>query len=263
VLPLGTGNAIASFLESPQIEQCLQHPEHARPDHLAFPQLAVTSTSEEASPQPSKAAFGGFGWDSYVLDRYFKWRNFCKKSRFLKPISEGLTAYLMSGLGWSVPSLLWRRPRWEITVHNGDTAAYQLDQHGAVIKTFAPGEVIYQGKVRLFSFGTCPFFGFRMKALPLAAIHPNFMQMRIADCSPLVTTLSLPKIWRGEFHHPQVSDFLVNNFEVSVSSEVALQMGGDVIGKGDQFKVDMSKPSTVLRFGEYQGVQLKLSDQVA
>jgi hypothetical protein len=120
VLPLGTGNAIASFLESPSVEECVSAPQSARADLLSFPELKVTSASiNSPKPKPSKAAFGGFGWDSFILDRYFKWRDFCKKFKLLKPISEGLIAYLLSGLGWAVPELILRRPRWDVTVRGG------------------------------------------------------------------------------------------------------------------------------------------------
>jgi hypothetical protein len=263
VLPLGTGNAIASFLESPSVEECVSAPERARADRLSFPELEVTSSASSELPRPSKAAFGGFGWDSFVLDRYFKWRDFAKRFKLLKPISEGLGAYLLSGLLWAVPELLLRRPRWEITVRNGSSEAYQLDQDGKVLKRIAPGAIIYQGKARLFSFGTCPFFGFRMKALPLAAARSDMMQIRVADFSPIVTTLALPKIWKGEFKHPKLWDFLASDFEVSVSSETAIQMGGDVVGHGDRFAVKMTRPATVLRFGEYEGIKWEANDQAA
>lgn len=264
VLPLGTGNAIASYLESPSVEECMSAPQSARADYLSFPELKVTSTSfNRPKPKPSKAAFGGFGWDSFILDRYYRWRNFCKRFKFLKPISEGLIAYLIAGLGWAVPELLLRRPRWDVTVRNGAKEAYRLDHDGTVLRTFAPGEIIYQGKARLFSFGTCPFFGFRMKALPLAAAHPEMMQLRIVDANPLVTALSLPKIWKGDFKHPKVWDFLATDFQVSISEEAALQMGGDVVGHGDRFDVKMTRPATVLRFGEYQGIKWNVKDHAA
>jgi len=264
VLPLGTGNAIASFLESPSVEECVTAPQKARADLLSFPELRVTSaTSNKSLPKPSKAAFGGFGWDSFILDRYFRWREFFKRFKLLKPISEGLIAYLLSGLAWAVPEMLLRRPRWDITVRNGSKEAYQLDTEGNVLRTIAPGDIIYQGEVRLFSFGTCPFFGFRMKALPLAAVRPDMMQVRVADFSPLVTTLSLSKVWRGEFKHPKLWDFLASDFKVSLSQEAALQMGGDVVGHGDGFEVNMSRPATVLRFGEYQGIRWNIKDHAA
>lgn len=261
VLPLGTGNAIASYLSSPTVEECIRSPHKARTDLLSFPELRVQDS--EVTSRPKKAAFGGFGWDSFVLDRYFRWRDALKGNSLLKPLSEGLGAYLMSGLGWSVPALLIKRPRWEITVHNGATEAYQLDQDGQILRRIAPGELIYQGKVRLFSFGTCPYFGFKMKALPLAAAHPEMMQLRIADFSPLITALSLPKIWKGTFKHKRLWDFLASDFSVTLSEETAIQMGGDIVGRGRGFEVKMTKPAEVLRFGEYDGIKLVEEREVA
>jgi diacylglycerol kinase family enzyme len=255
VLPLGTGNAIASYLESPNVDACVQNPQLAQKDSLSFPEMTVITEQGQKPITPRKAAFGGFGWDSFVLDRYFKWRDICKNNPILNPIGEGLLAYLIAGLGWAVPELLIRQPRWKITVRNGSDEALQVTNDGQILKRIAPGELIYQGHARLFSFGTCPFFGFRMKALPLAATTSKMMQVRIADFSPMITALYLPKIWKGKFTHPKLWDFLVSDFEVTLSSETALQMGGDVIGRGKQFAVNMTKPAQVLRFGEYQGLK--------
>ena len=255
VLPLGTGNAIASYLESPSVEDCVRDSSNAVKESLSFPRMQVTSDDGDEPIASRQAAFGGFGWDAFVLDRYFKWRDLCKKNSMLKPVGEGLLAYLISGLGWAVPEMLITRPSWDIIVRNGSSEAVQTGQSGEVIKTFAPGEVLYEGPARLFSFGTCPFFGFRMKALPLAAATSNMMQIRIADFSPLITTLYLPKIWKGEFSHRRLWDFLASDFEVSLSESAALQMGGDVIGYAKHFKVDMSTPADVLRFGEYKGIK--------
>ena len=257
VLPLGTGNAIASFLESPSVEDCVRGSELATTESLSFPEMSIPEREDHDPISKRQAAFGGFGWDAFVLDRYFKWRDICRKSPLLKPIGEGLLAYLIAGIGWAVPEMLLTRPRWNITVRNGSSEAFQTNKEGEIIKVFAPQEVLYQGPARLFSFGTCPFFGFRMKALPLAAATPDLMQVRIVDFSPLTTVLYLPKIWRGEFSHPRLWDFLVSDFEVSLSKDAALQMGGDVIGHSDRFKVNMSPPSDVLRFGEYKGVRFK------
>ena len=257
VLPLGTGNAIASYLDSPNIDDCVTKSQNARLDSLAFPEMVVPHQSGEPQIAPRKAAFGGFGWDAFVLDRYFKWRDICKTKPWLKPIGEGLLAYLVAGLGWAVPELLLRRPRWQITVRNGSKEAIQTTHDGTILKRFAPGEILYEGPARLFSFGTCPYFGFKMKALPLAATSPDLMQVRIADFSPLITALYLPKIWSGRFTHPRLWDFLASDFEVTLSDQAALQMGGDVIGRAKSFKVNMSKPAAMLRFGEYKGIKFK------
>ena len=258
VLPLGTGNAIASYLESPEVLECVRRPHRAQKDTLAFPEMKIAQ-SRLSETKACKAAFGGFGWDSYVLDRYFRWRNVCKRFSFLRPISEGLPAYLLSGLGWAVPSLLLKRPRRDVIVRNGSQEAYQLDSEGQIVKRFAPYEIIYQGKTRLFSFGTCPFFGFRLKALPFAAAHPDMMHIRLADFSPLITVAALPKIWRGTFKHSRLWDFISSEFSVELDAKTALQMGGDIVGHSDHFEVKMSTPAQVLRFGKYEG--LKLTDE--
>ena len=112
ILPLGTGNGIASYLGSPSPTRCLSERHQAATEELAF----VQCTSSAGS---ALAAFGGFGWDAFILDRYQRWRRFSNQYTLLRPLSQGLRAYVLSGLGWAVPALALRRPRWQIKVHNG------------------------------------------------------------------------------------------------------------------------------------------------
>ena len=112
----------------------------------------------------------------------------------------------------------------------------------------------------LYSLWNLSLFWFQDESLTaLAATSPDLMQVRIADFSPLITALYLPKIWSGRFTHPRLWDFLASDFEVTLSDQAALQMGGDVIGRAKSFKVNMSKPAAMLRFGEYEGIKFKKS----
>jgi diacylglycerol kinase family enzyme len=249
ILPLGTGNAIASFLESPSVERCLNESSEAAVDTFSF-------ASAQGEHGEHKAAFGGFGWDAFILDRYYKWKKMCKAHTLLKPLSEGLHAYLLSGLGWAVPAMLLKPPRWDIQVRNGDDEAWRVDEDGYNFERIAPREIIYEGPSQFFSFGTCPFFGFRMNALPFAAARPDLMHLKIADLSPLIPAMSLRKLWNGTFKHDRIWNFLVSGFKVELSHKAAMQMGGDIIGHMTSLDVGMSQPAAMLRYGPYQGLRL-------
>ena len=249
ILPLGTGNAIASFLESPPAKDCISASIYAQKESLSFAQLDHKNTNLQA-------AFGGFGWDAFIVDHYYKWRDFCKQYTLLKPFSEGLGAYLLSGLGWSVPLMAIRPPRWQIRVLNGDHEAWALDQQGQKIKSIAPRGVIYDGYAQFCSFGTCPYFGFRMKALPYAALQRDRMNLRIADISPIIPALNLKGLWQGTFTHDRLHDFLVKDFRVELDKTAAVQMGGDIAGHLDHFDVSLTQPASMLRYAPYPGMRL-------
>jgi diacylglycerol kinase family enzyme len=249
ILPLGTGNAIASFLESPPAKDCIPASIYAQKESLSFAHL-------EHENGNTQAAFGGFGWDAFILDRYYRWRNFCKQHTLLKPLSEGLGAYLLSGLGWAVPAMAVRPPRWYIKVYSGDNEAWQLDELGQKVKYIAPQSLMYEGYAQFCSFGTCPYFGYRLKALPFAALQNDSMHIRIADVSPIIPALHLKSLWQGTFNHDRVHDFLAKDFRVELSDQAAIQMGGDIVGHLDHLDVSMSKPTSMLRYAPYPGLRL-------
>jgi diacylglycerol kinase family enzyme len=250
ILPLGTGNAIAHYLESPNSATCFEKLAQAERDSMSF--VSVNSGSNECQ----EAAFGGFGWDAFILDHYYRWRDICSQSSFLKPFGQGLHAYFISGIGWAVPSMIWKRPRWQAKVYNGDRDAYEIDSDGNQIRRIPPRGLLYEGQVQILSFGTCPFFGFKMKCLPFATQHTDRMQLKIGDLSPLLPTLQLHKLWKGTFQHKRMQDFLVHSFNVELDQKAAVQLGGDLVGHLDSFEAKMGSPSSLLRYAPYQGLQL-------
>ena len=92
------------------------------------------------------------------------------------------------------------------------------------------------------------------------------MQLKIGDLSPLLPTLQLRKLWTGTFQHKRMQDFLVHSFNVELDKKAAIQLGGDLIGHLDSFKAQMGSPSSLLRYGPHQGLELpkpKSSTRVA
>jgi|LauGreDrversion4_2_1035121.scaffolds.fasta_scaffold211562_2 hypothetical protein len=251
ILPLGTGNAIASFLQSPSVSTCLRDASRARRAALSFP-TARGDFGER------KAAFGGFGWDAFVLDHYYKWRATCGAHALSRPFAQGLAAYLISGLAWAVPKMLLTRPRWDIKIYNRGEEAFQISPTGEVLKRVGRGEVIYEGPAQLCSFGSCPYFGFKLKALPFAAARPHLMHLRVADFSPIWPVLRLDKMWRGTYQHKRLWDFLASDFSIALSTPAAVQLGGDIVGHLSHLDVSLSAPASLLRYGDYEGAEVDL-----
>jgi len=251
ILPLGTGNAIASFLQSPSADSCLRDAPSARRAALSFP-TARGDFGER------KAAFGGFGWDAFILDHYYRWRAACGARALTRPLAQGLAAYLVSGIGWAVPKMLLTRPRWDVKILNHGPEAFRLSPAGEVLARIGRGEVIYEGPAQLCTFGSCPYFGFKLKALPFAAARPDLMHLRVADFSPLWPVLRLDKMWRGTYQHKRLWDFLASEFSVELTTPAAVQLGGDIVGHLRRLDVALSRPASVLRYGEYEGVAVDL-----
>ena len=251
ILPLGTGNGIASYLGSPSPARCLSERHRAEAEQLAF--VACDYQGRQA-----QAAFGGFGWDAFILDRYYRWRDLCSQTPLLKPLSQGLTGYILSGLGWAVPALAIQRPRWDIKVYNGAEDAWQMSVDGKIIERIRPGEVLFEGRVQLFSFGTCPYFGYRMKGLPHAGIYPDRMQLRLGDFSPIIPALKMKSLWDGTLQHPKLWDYLVSDCRVELNRDAALQLGGDIVDRVESFELTLGDPATCLRYQSIIGTPLPI-----
>jgi hypothetical protein len=70
-----------------------------------------------------------------------------------------------------------------------------------------------------------------MKAFPFAESRPGMMQLRVAAQLPLPTMLlNLPRIWTGEFTHPDLLDFHAERISVQFDRPVPLHVGGDAEG---------------------------------
>ncbi len=251
ILPLGTGNAIASYLQSPSVRSCLEGASSARRTSLSFP----TARGEFGE---RKAAFGGFGWDAFVLDHYYRWREACRAHTLTAPFAQGLAAYLVRGLGWAVPKMLLTRPRWQLKIINRGEEAFKLSPTGEVLRRVRRGEVIYEGPAQFCSFGSCPYFGFKLKALPFAASRPDLMHLRVADHSPIWPVMRIDKMWRGTYQNKRLWDFLASDFSVELSSRAAVQLGGDIVGHLDRLDVSLSGPASLLRYGDYEGIPVDL-----
>ncbi|HSC86111.1 MAG TPA: hypothetical protein VLC09_02525, partial [Polyangiaceae bacterium] len=176
------------------------------------------------------SVFAGLGADARVLADYNATKRWLGKTP-LKPISAGLFSYGVSALTRTLPGyLLDKMPTLRVT--NGDTEAYKIDEDGEVERTFAPGELLYEGPARIAALGTIPFYGFGLRMFPFADQRADRMQLRLATISPLQFVTELGNIWDGSFRDPSaITDFLVANVDIHCDPASEFQIGGDPQGK--------------------------------
>jgi diacylglycerol kinase family enzyme len=227
VLRLGTGNAVADFLGARDFRRDLREIGDApsRPVYLV------------RTGDGRRATFAGLGWDAFILNNYEHLKHMADRLGPARGLLKGVVGYLLAGVGWSVPELVVRRPRWHVRVINTGGIGFRLDGRGRVVERFAPGAVVYDGPVRMACLGTTPYYGFKFKILPFADKTPGLFHLRLIDMHPLAAVRRLVHAWRGNLSHPRVTDLQLSACRLELDRPAPFQVSGDAAGLGTSFEV--------------------------
>jgi diacylglycerol kinase family enzyme len=224
ILKLGTGNAMARMVSSGNVAGDLQT--YIGSETRECVDLSLVECEGVRSP------FLGLGIDAEILNdyRYVK-QNFGQS--VFKPVFQNVGGYFFGVFARTIPrhartALSGKAPVVRAVVKSG--ACLQVGAEGKVLRAFEPGQLIYEGPLMIALAGTVPFYGYGMKVLPHATTDPQRMHLRIADLGTAKTLAVLPSLWKGEYSGADVSDFLVEEVELTFTEEMPFQMGGDASG---------------------------------
>ena len=243
VLHLGTGNAVASVVSSSNFECDLR--------------TYVNSGTRDSQPLSLVEAdgmrfpFGGLGIDAEILNDYNAIKAGLGSRPAFKPVLQNLGGYFAAFFGKTMPRKLagaFRKVRREVRITNLGREAHVL-HGGEPIKTYGPGEVLYQGPMTTTIFGTLPYYGHGMTVLPYSMSRAGFFQLRVVTMSPLKALACLRSIWKGEYVGDDVLDWHAEHVRLDFNEPMPYQYGGDAQGLRDSLDVKIS-PLTVnlLRF---------------
>lgn len=239
VLKLGTGNAVADFL----------HARNFRQDLAELSQAQVKPVDLIQLDDGRRIPFGGFGWDAHILNNYDQLKEAAQKNPVTRALFKSVLGYLIAGLGKSVPEFLLQRPQWQCRIINTGGMALQLDTDGQVIRRFAPGEVVYEGGVRMACFGTTPYFGFKFKIMPFADRTPGMFHLRLINMPPLAAVAQLRKAWKGQMRHPKLTDLQLTACRIEFGEDAPFQIAGDAAGSRRSIELKVNEqPLQCLHF---------------
>ena len=220
-LPLGTGNAWAHALGARKLSGC------------------VTALQNTNGPLPTRrygllecgttlTFFAGSGWDAQILDDYRM--QVARSKGPLRQLSKSVGGYLSAILTQTAPkSFAFGRPN--VVIENLGDELLRLDQSGALVHVPAKeGLVLYDGPVSCVGCATCPEFGFRFRAFPLAERFPKLMNLRVYDRSTMGALIDIPKLWRGTSPMTGMFDWFAKHVRMTFSRPVPLQIAGEAIG---------------------------------
>ncbi|MBA2663449.1 MAG: acylglycerol kinase family protein [Bradymonadaceae bacterium] len=224
VLRLGTGNAIATYVGAGPIIEDLRTLHAGSP--LKVHQVSLVGDGEHRFP------FAGFGWDADILNDYDYVKNQVRDTAWENYVT-GLGGYAVSLASRTIPKAA-RRSGSQIVITNLGEVGYRLDEHGQIVREFAPGEVAYDGPSKICSSATIPFWGFKIRMFPYANLRPGFFELRTYKGNISSLLASLPSFWKGDVKPEQLSDFLFTKARVDVLHRpTSYQVAGDAAGLRD------------------------------
>lgn len=184
--------------------------------------------------------FCGIGVDAIVLRDYHRTKAFLAKTP-LRPFAAGPLGYLVSAVTQTIPSYLVR-PLPHLRVLNLGSDAYRVGHRGQV--TGAPirkGEVLFEGKMRMASCSTIPYYGFGLRVFPYAGDREDRMNLRISTVGSYEFVANFPSIWTGKYENLEtIFDYFVEHVRLEVDPGSPFQIGGDPQGDRQTIEVRLN-----------------------
>jgi diacylglycerol kinase family enzyme len=237
LLRLGTGNSLAWVVGA----------SNAKGRGLA---ADIQRLREDAGSRPMRlvevdgmlAPFCGFGIDAHVLHDKEITKRWMLKLPVLKRYTTGELIYLVSTLSRTFPAYALRAsPHCRVINEGGD--AYRIGYQGSILGAPIPkGSVIFEGKTRITSVSTIPYYGFGLRLFPYAEEREDRMALRISAVTIPQFVRHFPAIWRGELQDPKIiTDFIVEDVTIEMDPETPFQIGGDPHGVHTRMRVRLSR----------------------
>lgn len=251
VLRLGTGNALARFLDahSPKedIERILTG-KRIKPVEVSM----IETSSGQLTP------FAGIGYDGELMNDFESVKEIFFESPFRKFFSSVL-GFTIAGVLKTLPRQVARElpivrlnssfPAYRIVNINGVDQEIYIDQ----------GHHLYDGVAPLICVGTIPSIGYGITMFPFANKRPGYMHLRISAV-PISVCLSnlYPSIWHGRFRHKKLYDFLVKDVTIESDESLPYQLGGDAMGykKRLYFKTSKKPVAMAKLYGKEKRIDL-------
>ncbi len=225
VLRLGTGNAVATYVDAGPIIEDLQLLHAGAP--LKVREINLVDDGKHRFP------FAGFGWDADILNDYDRFKAAVRDTA-VEGFATGLGGYAVAIATRSIPRALARgsgRARFT----NLGPVAYRLDERGQIVGEKKEGEVLYRGPIKITSPATIPYWGFKVRMFPYCNLKPGFFELRYYTGSIARVVSDLPAFWRGEMPPETLGDWLVSAVQVDIEDgPMSYQVAGDAAGYRDQ-----------------------------
>lgn len=256
VLGLGTGNALARFLNA-------KNPCEDVKKILSGKSILPIEVSMIETSAGQVTPFAGIGYDGELMNDYESVKEVFFESPFRKFFSSVL-GFTIAGVFKTLPRQVARKlpvirvnssyPAYRIMEINGTDEKVYIDQ----------GQILYDDVAPLICVGTIPSVGYGITMFPFANKRPGYMHLRISAVPIPVCLANLyPSIWHGHFRHKKLYDFLVKDVTIESEESLPYQLGGDAMGYKKQLYFKISKKPVAMAKLNGRHHSLKLPSQPA
>jgi diacylglycerol kinase family enzyme len=244
MLKLGTGNALAWVLGS----QAVRSKHGVIADLSRLRTEGGSRTLRLLDVEGSLTPFAGLGVDAICLDHYKETKEALERMPLTRPLASGAPAYLLSTLSRSLPEFILRGHPWVRIVNDG-APCVRLGPDDRPVSEHPRGAILYDGPARLVAMSTIPFWGFGARIFPFADERDDRFALRVCDVTSLEVASNIGAIWRGTYRNERtVHDFLCERIAIHYEQPMALQVGGDVVGRRTLVHASLASPIEVVDF---------------
>ena len=219
VLRMGTGNAIATYLDCRDVVEDLRA--------LSGGARVVVYDMDMLDTPEGLVPFAGFGWDAEILNDYDSFKESVRETP-VERVATGLRGYAASIVTRSIPAAIGRGRR-EARITATAPGVRIHPQTGAVLDEYGCGDVIYEGVVDQLAASTIPCWGFNVRMFPHIGKRARSFELRAyhGGVAKILQTVPL-RFWKGDFREDECADFLVEGVDVEIlNGTMAYHVAGD------------------------------------
>ena len=136
-------------------------------------------------------------------------------------------------------------PRLHAVISNLGAPAIEVSRGGAAGRSIAAGDVLWSGRCTLVAGSTTPYFGFGARPFAFAGARGDRFHLRCGEAGWFDLLRGAPAAFRGGYPDAQIRDFLCERVRIQLDGEVAIEAGGELIGRRRSLEIELGAPVTV------------------
>jgi diacylglycerol kinase family enzyme len=190
-----------------------------------------------------RAPFVGMGVDAQLLEDHEAVGRIVDRVPGARRLVGGATRYALSVALRSMPRFATEtRPNAIVT--NLGSPAIEMSRHGSTGREIPPNTVMWTGACTLVAGATIPYFGFGLKMFAFAGTHAGRFHVRCGDAGLIEILRNTPAAFRGEYFSEHVRDFLCDRVAIELETDVAIEAGGELLGRRRHVELTLGRPAT-------------------
>lgn len=236
LLKLGTGNAWARAMGAKGLRWTLELLRNGHPADMPIDRFELVEV------EGILTHFAGAGLDARIVNDF----NDLVRGVGVKA-GKSVLAYLTAFFSKTVPAAaieaqLMGAPELEVKLMSGPLIRVTREGDDVPMNV-EPGTVIHSGPVSVMGCATTEHYGYGFKAFPHARRRPGFMHYRCLNLPIEKAVFVIPQLWQGTLKGDPITDYLLQDVEITFSRPIDFQVGGDPMGKRQKVRMRLADES--------------------